>query len=384
MATAMATQGTVGRGGTMATRSKGDGSIYQLPDGRWRGSVEAGWRDGKRLRRTATGKTRTAVAVKLAAIRRELDAGLVADDPTVEEWLTYWRDTICAERGLKQSTLYGYDSYLKTWLKPELGRTRLKALTPEHVRKLHKMMRDAGKSPASIRQAHAILSRALKVAEREGRVRRNVAALVDVPSPGDVHHDALTPAQAKKVLKGARDRRELARLTVALVLGVRQGEALALRWADVDLDAQTMEISEGLTQIRGEGPRLTGVKSAASRRQIPLPAAVAEVLRQWRYVATDPVWVFPSLATGTGPERDPRADWQRWTDALKRAGVPHAPLHGARATAASLLMEMGVPDRVTADILGHAQIAITQRHYLRSQDTQRLAGLESVAGELLG
>ena len=377
----------------MATRSKGDGSIYLMANGRYRGSIEAGWRDGKRLRRTATGKTRTAVAVKLAAIRKELEAGLVADDPTVEEWLTYWRDTICAERGLKQSTLYGYDSYLKTWLKPELGRTRLKALTPEHVRKLHKKMRDAGKSPASIRQAHAILSRALKVAEREGRVRRNVAALVDVPSAGDVHHDALTPAQAKRVLKCAADRRELARLTVALVLGIRQGEALALRWADVDLTPRELEggstvggvieISEGLTQIRGEGPRLTGVKSAASRRQIPLPDAVAEVLRRWRYVATDPVWVFPSLATGTGPERDPRADWQRWTDALKRAKAPHAPLHGARATAASLLMEMGVPDRVTADILGHAQIATTQRHYLRSQDTQRLAGLESVAGELL-
>ena len=368
----------------MATRSKGDGSIYPMANGRYRGSIEAGWRDGKRQRRTATGKTRTAVAVKLSKIRAELDAGMVAEDPTVEEWLTYWRDTICAERGLKQSTLYGYDSYLKTWLKPHLGRTRLKALTADHVRKLHKAMRDAGKSPASIRQAHAILSRALKVAEREGRVRRNVAVLVDVPSPGDVHHDALTPAQAKQVLKGAWDRRELARLTVALVLGVRQGEALALRWADVDLDARTMEISEGLTQIRGEGPRLTGVKSASSRRQIPLPAAVAEVLRRWRYVATDPVWVFPSLATGTGPERDPRADWQRWADALKRAGVPHVPLHGARSTAASLLMDMGVPDRVTADILGHAQVATTQRHYLRSQDTQRLAGLESVAGELLG
>ena len=378
----------------MATRSKGDGSIYQLPDGRYRGSIEAGWKNGKRIRRTASGRTRTAVSIKLAEIRKELEAGMVADDPTTEEWLTYWRDTICPERGLKQSTLYGYDSYLKTWLKPELGKTRLKALTPEHVRKLHKKMRDAGKSPASIRQAHAILSRALKVAEREGRVRRNVAALVDVPSAGDTHHDALTPAQARKVMLAAVDRRELARLTVALVLGLRQGEALALRWADVDLtpreldDGSTIggviEISEGLTQIRGEGPRLTGVKSTASRRQIPLPEAVAEVLRRWRYVATDPVWVFPSLTTGTGPERVPRDDWQRWTDALKRAKVPHAPLHGARSTAASLLMDMGVPDRVTADILGHAQVATTQRHYLRSQAPQRLAGLESVAGELLG
>lgn len=367
----------------MATRSKGDGSIYLMANGRYRGSIEAGWRDGKRLRRTATGKTRTAVSTKLSAIRKELEAGLVADDATVEEWLTYWRDTICIERGLKQSTLYGYDSYLKTWLKPELGKTRLKALTAEHVRKLHKRMRDAGKSPASIRQAHAILSRALKVAEREGKVRRNVAELLDVPSPGGTHHAELTTAQAKKVLKSATDPRDRARLTVALVLGLRQGEALALRWADVDLEHGTLEVSEGLTQIRGEGPRLTGVKSVASRRLIPLPLAVVAVLAAWRTDCSDLEWVFPSVTRG-GPERDPRADWQRWSDALARAGVPHVPLHGARATAASLLMDLGVPDRVTADILGHAQVATTRKHYLRSQDTQRLAGLASVAGELLG
>ena len=379
----------------MATRSKGDGSIYQMANGRWRGSIEAGWKDGKRIRRTATGKTRTDVSRKLGKIRAELEAGMVANDATLGDWIDHWRAVICPERGLKPSTLYAYDSYIKQWIKPQLGKVKLKALTADHVRKLHQAMREAGKSAASIRQAHAILSRALKVAEREGKVRRNVAALVDVPSPGASHHGELTTAQAKKVMQAAQgDRRLVARLAVALILGLRQGEALALRWSDLDLTAQempdgtmiggTLEVSEGLTIIRGEGPRLTGVKSVASRRLIPLPLEVAVLLDSWRIVATDPEWVFPSLRTGHGPETDPRADWQRWKDALERAGVPHVPLHGARATAASVLMERGVPDRVTADILGHAQVATTRKHYLRSQDTQRLAGLAGVAGELLG
>ena len=366
----------------MATRSKGDGSIYKLADGRWRGSIEAGYTATGRKRRTVTGKTRAAVVTRLGKLRAEMEAGVMAGDVTVGDWLDHWLDDICTERGLKPSTLYGYRSYTTEWIKPTVGRIKLKSLTADHVRKLHGAMRDAGKAPASIRQAHAILSRALKVAEREGKVRRNVAELVDVPSPGTAHHAELTLAQAKKVLKATTDPRDRARLVCALVLGLRQGEALALQWPAVDLKHGTLEVSAGLTQIRGKGPMLTDVKSDASHRIIPLPAAVVAVLDAWRIVSADPLWVFPSVTHG-GPERDPRADWQRWSDALKRAGVPHVPLHGARATAASLLMDMGVPDRVTADILGHAQVATTARHYLRSSADGRMAGIEGVAGELL-
>lgn len=368
-----------------STRSKGDGSIYQRADGRWVGSIEAGWTSTGRKRRTVSGKTRAAVVAKLRKLRDEMDAGIVAHDATLTDWMTHWLDDICPERGLKPSTLYGYRSYIDRWIVPTIGHVRLKGLTADHVRKLHRAMRDGGKSAASIRQAHAILSRALKVAEREDRVRRNVAALVDVPSGADSHHGELTTEQAKRVLRSAvDDPRTLARLTCALVLGIRQGEALALQWPAVDLAAGLMEITEGLTIIRGEGPRLTGVKSVASNRVIPLPPAVVAILEAWQRHATDPLWVFPALRTGAGPERDPKRDWQVWRDALVRAGVPHVPLHGARASAASLLMEMGVPDRVIADILGHAQVATTTRHYLRSSAAGRADAIGKAAAELLG
>lgn len=366
----------------MARRSKGDGSIYQRKDGRWVGSIDIGWRDGKRRRRTVTATTRREVATRLRALAREIEAGIVHEDATLERWLKHWLDEICPARGLKPSTIYGYRGKVVTWIVPAIGKVQLRKLTPQHVRALHKRMREAGKAEATVRQVHAILSRALTVAEREQRVARNVAALVDAPSAGVAHHAALSVDEAKRVLAAAENTRDLARHVCALVLGLRRGEALALRWEDVDLEQGLMRVHEALDWTPGgDGVRLGTVKSDASQRVIPLPAGVVGVLARLREEDPGGDWLFPG-ADG-GPQTHSKGDWQRWRDALDRAGVPHVPHHGARASAASLLMEMGVPDRVIADILGHANVQITQRAYLRSDEDQRRRALDGAFRELL-
>lgn len=365
----------------MARRSKGDGSIYQRADGKWVGSIEIGWRDGKRRRRTVTADTRRDVALRLRKLAREVEAGAIGDDITVEHWMAHWLDEICPARGLKPSTIYGYRSKTATWITPTIGRILLRKLTPQHVRNLHKRMRDDGKAEATVRQVHAILSRALTVAEREQRVSRNVAALVDAPSIGDKHHEALTVDQAKAVLAAAPTPRELARHVCALILGLRRGEALALRWRDVDLEHGLMRVQESVDWTPGNGAQLGTVKSQASDRIIPLPAGVVGVLARLRQEDPHGDWLFP------GPDGNhqshAKSDWKQWRDALVRAGVPHVPHHGARASAASLLMEMGVPDRVIADILGHADVQITKRAYLRSNEDQRRKALDGAFRELL-
>ena len=363
------------------TRSKGDGSIYQRKDGRWVAAIEISYGADGRKRRTVTAATRREVVVKLRKLQDEAAKGIASGDTTLADWLSHWLDEIQVHR-VKTVTLYNMRKQIARYHVPVLGAVRLKALTPAHVRKLHQSMRDKGLSPTTIRQAHAILSRALKVAEREGMVVRNVAALVDVPAATSHHHEALSPADAKKVLKTAAelgDARTLARLTCALVLGLRRGEALGLRWEDVDLEAGVMEISRGVNVVPGAGMLETGVKSAASHRLVPLPDPVVLILAAWRQEATDE-YVFPGRHGGA--ETDLRLDWQRWRAALEAAEVPTVPLHGARASAGSLLMDMGVPDRVIADILGHAQVQVTQRHYLRSDDRQRREALSAAADRL--
>ena len=206
-------------------RGKGEHGVYQRANGRWVASIEAGYTVTGRKRRTVTAATKPEILRKLRALEEEIEAGMVGDDPTLETWLEHWLTEICPRR-VKPTTIRGYRSYVDRWIVPTLGRKRVKALTPADVRRLHKTMRTAGRAEASVRQAHAILQRALKVAEREGHALRNVAALVDPPGTDVTPHETLTPAQARRVLRAARSPRELARLTCALVLGIRQGEAL--------------------------------------------------------------------------------------------------------------------------------------------------------------
>ncbi len=359
-------------------RSKGDGGIYQRADGRWVGSVEAGWVAGKRKRRTVTGHTRAEVVTKLGKLKKGIEAGVLPATITVHAWMQHWLDEVCAVR-LKPRTVYGYRGYVSRWITPTIGKTQLQKLQPEQVRAVYAAMRKAGQSDASIRQVHAILRRALVVAEREGRILRNPAAVVEVSAKRGKPHRSPSAVEAVKIIDAADDPRTRARLVCALVLGLRQGEALGLRWDDVDLANGRLRIHEALSVVPKMGAMLTDPKTEASKRTIPLPVAVVDALRDWREVATSE-WVFPGrdgeMAT------NPRADWATWKAALERAGVDHMPLHGARGGTASLLLAMGVPERMIADILGHANARVTQEHYLHSDEAQRLAALSQLADRL--
>lgn len=362
----------------MPRRVKGEGSVYQREsDGRWIGVVDLGWVGGKRVRKTVSAATLQELRPKFRRLKTQVEAGVLTDDSTVAQWLTHWLEEIAPGR-VRPRTLQGYQGYVRTWLIPHLGKHRLDRLKPEHVRALHRAMEDAGKSPATRRQAHAILQRALKVAEREGKVSRNVATLVDAPETGKAHYDYLTAIESARVLQAATDA-DRARLVVALLMGLRQGEALALRWEDADLDVGVAHVHRSLARIAGRGLVEGPVKSSASVRFVPMVPAVVEIMEEWRLVTGGQGLVF-----GGDSPVNPRRDWQCWKDALSRAGVKDVPLHGARASCASLLREIGYSERVIADILGHAQVSTTQAHYIRSDDRQRREAMESAAAALLG
>ncbi len=122
-------------------------------------------------------------------------------------------------------------------------------------------------SSATVHKVHVLLHKALKQAERWGLVPRNVADDVDPPK---VHKDEvhpLTNEQARKLLVTARGDRLEALYVVALQSGLRQGELLAVRWEDVDLEARTVQVRRTLTRDGGKhtvGP----AKTAKGRRTV--------------------------------------------------------------------------------------------------------------------
>lgn len=367
----------------MATRRRhGEGSVYQDGD-RWKATVDLGIVAGKRVRRTVTAKTEKEVLAKLKAMRTQLDKGVLPTRVKTGEWLTWWLEHVAKET-VRPSTHRGYTTSVTQYLIPALGAIPLQDLRPEHIEAMHTWMTDdLGLSTTTAHQAHQVLRSALKTALQRERVTRNVAAITPAPKARLNPHESLTVEEAKKVLASAQTPRELCRLTCALVLGMRQGEVLGLRWVDVEVrDGVTcLIIEEAVARITGKGMQRVDVKSAASHREIPLPEAVAAILKAHRDSSpAGEEYIFPGIKGGA---EDPKRDWKAWRDACGRAGVKRVPLHGARGTAASLLADMGVPDWRIGQILGHTAW-VSRRHYIRGDSAQKVKALDGLIGQLLG
>jgi len=387
-------------------RADGESSIHQDAAGRWHGYVSMRTtHGGKPDRRHVSGKTRAAVLKKVRELERRRDAGVVTAPGrlTVAEWLTHWLASI-APRRVRESTLTGYEVVVRRHLIPGIGHHPVDRLQPEHLEKLYDELLAKGLAPSYVLLCHRVLSRALKVAVRREKVGRNVAQLVDPPSAPEVDIESLTPVEARRLLTAARSERNAARWSVALSLGMRQGETLGLLWAAVDLDAGTLRVADQLRrqiwrhgcgdsipaadplakpawpcgrkrgadcpQRHGGGLVRVPPKSAKSRRSIALPAPLVAELRAHRVAqdaereAAGELWEEHGLVfcRPTGQPIDARKDWAAWKELLGRAGVRDARVHDARHTAATLLLAQGVHERVVQEILGHAQIRMT-RHY---------------------
>lgn len=381
-------------------RDDGDGSAYQTSDGRWRAEVTIGWErlpDGrkKRVRRYVYGATETAAKYERQQliIRREQGDLPVGDQVTVAAWLRYWLDEIAVHR-VKSKTMESYRGLIEHWIIPTIGDVRLRALAPEHVERLQAAMR-AGKArerkvagggtvtvaarplAASTRlQAHHILSRALKVAQQRGKITRNVATLVDAPSvAGRRAEQYLDREQSRALLQAVAERWNGARWSVALAVGLRQGEALGLTWdEDVDLDEGVMRVQRQLQRRRGGTLELVPyTKSAAGFRTIALPPPLLVALRKHRQAQRAnrlalADWVGTDLGdlvftTPLGRPVEPRADYEQWRELLVEIGADPARQHAARHTAATLMLQQGIDIKVVAATLGHSTTTITRDLY---------------------
>ncbi|RBY74608.1 site-specific integrase [Geodermatophilus sp. TF02-6] len=356
-------------------RASGESSIYRDEDGRWHRFVSMGKKEnGRRDRRHVSGAKRADVVAKVRAIEAKRDAGVIdaaGRAPTVGEWLDHWLDNIAA-RKVRARTLESYRSTVRLHLRPGIGHHRLDRLQPEHLERLYGALSDKGLSPASILRAHRVLSRALRVASQRAKVARNVATLVDPPTVKRPKTALpLSAQEARKVMDAAQTHRNAARWTVALAVGLRQSEALALRWSDVDLANGTLSVRRGLHRISGRGLVYEEPKADHSRRNLALPAQLVDALKAQRAaqleerIAAGPLWEDHDLvfAQPNGRPIERKSDWRAWKTLLRQASVREVRLHDGRHTTATLLLSEGVHPRVVMEVLGHAQMRTTTDTY---------------------
>jgi integrase len=235
-----------------------------------------------------------------------------------------------------------------------------------------------GLSPKSIALVRGILTRAFGDAVRDGYLVRNPASLAAAPKIGGRRDDAITPAEAHAIVR-AFDGHPLATLVAtALGSGLRQGELLALRWEDIDLDAGNVHVGATLQRIKGEYLRLEP-KTERSRRTVPLADFAMQALRKQaedqeaRRLLADS-WGNTLNLVFTTPSGRPMSGstvTSQFQARLRAAGLSVRRFHELRHGYATLLLAQGVDMRVIMELLGHTQLSMSMVYTHVVNDLQR-------------
>lgn len=366
-------------------RGQGEGSIYLRADGRWCGLLNLGYVNGKRRRKVIYGRTRKEVVEKLTALLREQQQGfpITTERQTVAQFLTRWlEDTVRPK--LRPASFRAYEQVARNHLIPALGRYQLTKLTPQHVQTMLRA-KEAELSATSVQQLRAVLRAALRQAEKWSLVARNVATLVDVPAAVPYAGRVLSIDEARRLLVAARGDPLEALYHVALTLGLRRGEALGLRWQDIDLDGRTLQVAAALQRVN-HVLTLVEPKTKQSRRTLPLTPALITVLRAHRTrqlearLLAGVRWEDYDLVFPTRNGRPMEPSWLvvRFKELLRRADLPPMRFHDLRHSCASFLSAQGVPVRVAMDILGHTNIATTQNIYTHVFDEAKREAADAI------
>jgi integrase len=353
-------------------RGNGEGSIYRRKDGRWVGQYMVHTAEGTKYR-YIYGKTRQAVAEKLAKAMADRDSGLVfeAGNLTIAEYLSRWLET-SVKGSVRPRTLDNYRMHVRHHLIPALGSVKLKALSPAHVQALYRAKLDSGLAPSTVRYTHAVLNRALKQAVRWGLVPRNAAEAADPPKLERVEMKVLSPTEVKVLLSTARGDRVEALYVLAVHTGLRIGELLGLRWGDVDLKAGKMRVVRQLQRTRGGGGLAFSPTKNSNRRTIRLTGTAVDALRKHRAqqaeeklrlggIYKDQELVF---ATTIGTPLDAsNVMYRGFKPLLRHAGLPPIRFHDLRHTYATLMLSQGINPKIVQELLGHATISQTMDTY---------------------
>ena len=349
-------------------RGNNEGSIYPF-HGRWAAAVTL---PGGR-RKVMYGRSRDEVRRLLAEALAARETGTLTDDRgmTLGSFLDLWLAEV-AKPSVRHWTFKGYEVHVRLHIKPSLGRIPLDRLEPAHVQKLLNERLRSGLSPKSVRYIRGTLRTALNHAVRWGYIARNPAAVIDGPRVEEYEAKAFSLLEARKFLDSLKGDRLQALYSVALTMGLRQGEALGLRWEDIDLRLGTLRVAKQLQRFNGEF-QLVEPKTKRSRRMLALPAVALRDLRehhnrqQIERELGGAGWNERDLVftTSAGQPLDGTVVSHQFHRLLDKAGLPQRRFHDLRHSCATLLEAQNVSPRVAMEILGHSHIAQTMNLYTK-------------------
>jgi integrase len=335
---------------------------------------------GKRRQKRITARTKREVEAQAAELIQKANTGFVdAGKVTVREFFDHWLETTAPT--LRAVTVRRYRDLVRLHIVGVIGNIPLAKLTTADVQRLY-ADRLKHLSPTTVRYIHAVLHHALDDAVKWNLLSRNVAHHVEPPKKARSEMRVWSAEQVGCVLRAAADDPLEALWRLAIYTGMRRGELLAVKWADLDLDSEALFVQRSLS--RGQTSRLEEgePKSRSGRRRISLSPSIVESLKRHRVrqlehrlavgdVYDDCGYVF---ANETGSYLHTNTLYRRFHALVTRAGVPAVRFHDLRHTSATLLLAEGVHGKIVQERLGHANIAMTLDLYSHvTADMQRQA-----------
>ena len=379
--------------------AKGDG-ITKRKDGRYVARYTVHTPDGPK-RKVIYGRKYKEVEKKLAEARGDAARGIVFDakGATLGAYLERWLED-AVKPGKAHRTYATHRQQVRSHIAPALGRVKLEALRKAHVDRLYADLLRAkpqggGLSPSSVRRVHAVLHAALEEAVRGDLIPRNPASHANKPKARSKEIEPLDARQARALLDAARGDRFEALYALCLTAGLRQGEALGLKWSDVDLEGGTLRVNRQLQRVRRDGDESGSLVFSepknASRRAVGLPPLAVSALREHRRHQLEDklragLWwqdndlVFAS-SKGTPLEAQNVVN-RSFKPLLERAGLPPIRFHDLRHSCLSLLASRGEPIRDLQALAGHATAAFTLQRYTHHYDSSARRTADAM-GEIL-
>lgn len=345
-------------------RGNSEGSIYKRPSGKWRAQITS---NGSRHSFTGNTQRQCQEWINDFRIQKAKASKITAGETKLMDFLPVWISSIRSSRA--RNTVFTYEWIMNKRIIPFIGNIALEDLSPDKVQDFYRRLLSQGLSNHAVHVTHKVLNSALGHAQKMRRIISNPCKGTSPPKPDQSEMKIFDENKSRIFLTAAQDYEDqyYSLYYLAIHTGMRQGELLGLKWIDVNWENSSLVVQRQVIRVRGEGFHFTKPKSRLGNRTIVLGQGAIKILKNQKMVAkekrtnsgdawTDYDLVFPTNVGTPILDSNLRRGFR---NTLKWAGLSKIRFHDLRHTAASLMLNNGIPLMVVSRRLGHSKPSIT-------------------------
>lgn len=334
---------------------------------------------GVRKRQAVYGKTPEEAQEK----RNKALAGAIMGNPlktsnlTVEQYLNTWVATV---KNIRESTRAGYAGEIRKYINPNIGKIKLSSLTTQQVQGMMYKILAAGASNRTTHIIKCIMSKALKPAEAQDMVKRDIMRYVELESYVPKERAVWSEKEGHMFLEAAKGHKYYFFFLMYMTYGLRRGEAIPLTWDDIDLENKVIRINKQYT-YHGRNLVVCPPKTKASIRELPILPHIEIELR--RLMGNQNLARSSRLLVSNDGELvKPSSVEHEFKKIVKENNLPEVVLHSQRHFVATMLKEAGVTIKEAQMILGHSSPLTTMQFYQHSNIESKSKALTKYAEKM--